>query len=759
VLGENVQAGSESSHDAPGASPRLGWRSVVAVLALYLACVAVATFPMITVLGSRLPSLSDPVEHIWTMRWYKMCLLEGRSPLRSADTHFPVGAPLGYFPPMHLQTLLFIPISDLTNNDYLSYNLIWIFGLVTTGLGSFVLAWHVLRDRAAAAFAGLVVMLGTPLLMHAHGHVELIYVGAVPLFLVGWMRFVDEPRWGRLWAATGLYWLVAMSSTYYVVLTVVPAALYVLVRAMSTGWAGLAAWIRTRLGWLLGYATVTGLGLVAIFTIQLATIAMGDPMARRESEFVHFRAPFWSYVVPTSQQALGRILHLDIYEATGFGPTIVESASYLGMATIVLLVYAAMNRVRTPGGSFWWSGLGLMVVLSLGAFLYLGARRFPLPALWLWKLFPPFRLLRVSSRFNIYAGLFAAVLAAAGLKHLLSRLPGRCARGGVFAGICTLAVADLAMIPFHPEQIPPMPAAYARIFTRHPEAALLEFPLVASASSHPLMSVCIYWQAQHRGRTSAGYTGFPNSRFDTLILHDSPFAAATMERAGYLQDPERAHFGLVANTRFLDYAWLYLAANHFDYLVLHHARAFFPGMDLHLERLEPLLRHARVFEDAATTVYDRARLEPPAQPTLVRLDGWRSTGWPDRLQFVADRHAHLALYSPDGERPMTLVVHASAFRRPRWVRLVEGDREFACWRIDPGESRSYASPPFRLPFGVHQLTLASDGDEKPSRSREAAAEGDPRPYSLRVQHLSISAVPDSQEPAQMIAEGNREQKQ
>jgi hypothetical protein len=754
---DDTQADINEGHDATDASTRLGMRTLLFVLAFYLACLAVATYPAFTALGSRLPSLSDPLTHLWTMRWYKACLLEGKSPLRCPDVQYPVGAPLGYFPPMHLQSLMYIPLSTITKNDILCYNLIWIFGFLYTGMGTFALGWHVIRDRAAACFAGLLAMLGTPMLMHAHGHLELMHVGGIPLFLVAWMRFVDQPRTGRLLGAAALYGLVAMSAHYYVVLTIFPAVLYIVVRGLSAGraGAGLRFWIRERLGWLLAFGALTVLGLLILFSLQLATIVQGEPMARPQSQFLYFRAPLWSYVVPTSFQALSRVLPVHPFEGTVYNDFLVECGSYLGIATLVLLIYAAVNRVRTPCASFLWLALAAMIVLSLGAVSQVGGVKVWLPAVWFWKWFPPFRLIRVPARFNIYACLFASILAAGGLKHLLSRCTSRAARSGVFATFCALAVADLAMIPFSQVAMPPMSGAYRWIFTRNPEATLLEVPLMASSTGFALPSVCGYWQSIHRGRTSGGYSAFPNMRYDSLVVHDSPLDVFQMERSDYLENPERTRFGLLDDARFLDYVWLDLTVNDFDFLVLHNPEPFFSGKDLHLDRLKPLLRHAHVFSDAEATVYDRAKLEPPSRPTLVRMDGWRSAGWPGELRFVAERDAHLAVYNPNSGQPLILVVDASAFLRPRSVRLIEGDREFARWRIEPGETQPYASPPFRLPSGLHRLTLASDGDERPSKSRDASSEGDLRPYSLRVTHLSLRSAVDSEAPRKTVAAGIR----
>src|SRR5947209_6137618 len=92
-------------------APPIGWRTWAVVSACYAACVGVVTYPMVTRLSTDLPSIVDPLQHLWLMRWYRTCLAEGLNPLICREVQYPVGAPIGLFSPLHLQTLLFIPIS------------------------------------------------------------------------------------------------------------------------------------------------------------------------------------------------------------------------------------------------------------------------------------------------------------------------------------------------------------------------------------------------------------------------------------------------------------------------------------------------------------------------------------------------------------------------------------------------------------------------------------------------------------------------
>ena len=271
---------ARSAETKPRAARFPGWVTLGLVLVAYLVVLSIATYPALALFRTHLPSLCDPLHHLWVMKWYSSCLLEGRSPVLCPALEYPIGVSLGQFATLHLQSLVYLVASRSLDQEAGRYNLVWVAGFLSTGLGTFVLIWYVLRHRVCAAFGGMLAMLSTPMMGHALGHLDLLYVGGVALFLVAWLRFVDRPGWGRLAAAVALYSLVAMSASYYMVMSTVPATLYL-------AWC----WWRegpgppgrvapgTRVGWLLGFAALTVLALVVVLWPQVRL--MGQARHRR----------------------------------------------------------------------------------------------------------------------------------------------------------------------------------------------------------------------------------------------------------------------------------------------------------------------------------------------------------------------------------------------------------------------------------------------------------------------------------------------
>ena len=721
---------------APGRWP--GWGVSALALGVYVAAVGVATWPVFGSFTTAFPGPpGDPLQHLWIMRWSRACLLAGRAPFFCPDIQYPVGAPLGLFSPLNLLTLIYTALEPFVGSEVVAYNVIWLVGLLGTAMGTYLLAWYVVRDRAAAVFAGLAAVLSTPMMMHAQGHLELIQLGTIPVFLIAWLRFVDRPTPGRLLAAWGAFELVVAGAAYFVVLAPVPAVWYVAWRGYQAVRRGETGWLRARVVPLLVFTALAAAAVLVLCSSQVWAATHGFKVTRPYSEFEWFGAPPWAYVVPTASHALGRLLPGRPYEGLGGnGSKAFEVASYLGVVPLALLAYAALLRVRVERGSFWWTALALLVGLSLGATLRWGPLRIDLPLGWFWSAFPPLRLIRVPARFNLPACVVAAVLASAGLRDLMARLPRGWSRVAWCAAV-VFTVVDLSVSPFMASRIPEMPAGYAVIDRIDRRAAVLDAPMVSSGLAHPLSAVCAYWQSLRGGRTTAGYSGHANVPFDQMMVNDSPFGARELADPSFLADPTRQTFGVVADVPYLDYAWLYLTAHKIDYVVLHHWAGSVHEYLVRFDRLKTALAGAKIAEDEETTVYERARLARPSGPVVLATEGWRTRrGWPGPPTRVAFETAKAVVYSPGPDRPLRVRLKASALREPREVRLLSDGVEVARWKVEPGDQQTFLSPPLRAAEGVHDLMLLSDGAARPRNHREAF---DDRltPYSLRVTGLGV----------------------
>ncbi|MEW4567447.1 hypothetical protein AB1L88_06225 [Tautonia sp. JC769] len=700
---------TEAATDPNPSTPdgRRRWWTPIAVVSLYLIAVAGATWPFVKTFATRLPSTGDPLQHLWVMRWYKQCLMEGRSPLVCPDLQYPVGAPIGNFSPLHLQSLLYLIVSTVIDNDVLCFNLLWLFGFLLTGLGTFFLARAVLRDDAAATLAGLLAMLSGPVLVHSHAHLELMYVGGFPIFFLAWMRFVDRPGGKRLAAAVAGLILLTMCAAYFLVFALFPAALYLGWKASRQPRGELRRWLVVRGAWITGFVAACLPILMVLFAGQIWNVLNGQAGIRPRAEFERYGAPWWAYVVPMPGQVLQGFVPIDLYGATR---TPGEGMAYLGVVSLLLLARAWWGRVRFQDAGFWWLSAAILFVLSLGAHLQYGLHQVAMPAGWLrdWEWFIPFRLIRVPARFKLFVPVCTGILAGAAWMQLRGRWSRPRARGLAFAAVLVVAVVDLAQVPYGAEPIPALPKAYAWLRTNHPDAAWVDIPHMNSGNANSFNARLTYWQALHGGTTTAGYSGHQNRPQDDLVSWNSPFADTRMTEASFPGLPGAEHFDLIRNADFHDYAWLYLTHHDLRFVVLHRASELPPEQ---IDRMAEALAHARCYDDGSVIVFDRELMRPPQAPVALGSEDWGGYYLLPKDGFVrlATASPAIEFVNPTPREPLVFAFEARSLTVPRQVVLKDGEREVWRWTVSPGAFELYVSPPFILPESEGQFRLESDG--------------------------------------------------
>ena len=444
-------------------------------------------------------------------------------------------------------------------------------------------------------------------------------------------------------------------------------------------------------------------------------------MTRPDAEFWIFGAPFWGYFLPSQYQWLGRAMPIDTSGLLNPGAV----SSYLGVVSLALIAYAALRRVRFDRGAYWWAVFALLMVLSLGAHVKVGGLDISLPAYWLKKYFAGFRMIRVPARFNLFAVVAASVVAAAGRKHLLAKIPSQRARVAVFGGIMALAIADLSTVPYPTTPIPPMPACYAVIRKADPGATFLDAPQFNSGA-FVLPSLCTYWQSIHGGKTSAGYTAFTNARYDNLLYFNSPFDAFKLRNPSYPVGVVSEWIELGEGVDFRSYAWLYLKVYNLRYVVVHQRPGSFPEFPVNIPRLKLFLQDSLIYEDADTAVYDREKMAPPSRPVLLYADGWGDRLYRENWRTcMVGPVGRLVVYNPTPDQPLSIGLEAASNKKDRAVTLKADGRTLARWEVSASKTSSLVSPTFFVSAGVHEMTLESDGADIPSRRETGIIESRP----------------------------------
>src|SRR5262249_34145949 len=160
--------------------------------------------------------------------------------------------------------------------------------------------------------------------------------------------------------------------------------------------------------------------------------------------------------------------------------------------------------------------------------------------------------LRVPARFNLYAALFAAVLAAAGGWHLFWRNKKFSRRNAGFSGGFLVLKMDFLIVPFPPTEISPPPRCFSCPVSGTKPPTVIDVPQFASGTACELNALYAYWQSQHHCRTTGGYSAMSNTAYDCLFYHPSPFTWEFLKDDTFLMPDSPIKVDIVRNTRFKD---------------------------------------------------------------------------------------------------------------------------------------------------------------------------------------------------------------
>ena len=381
--------------------------------ATWIAYAAVALVMMAPLTNySALGSASYPGDArliIWTLAWDNHAVLN-RLPLFDANVFYPAQRSLAYNEHLFGVSLFTLPIYAATGNAVLAYNIVWILSFVLNGV-----SMHALLRRYTgwelAAFAGsLVYTFSFYKMLHAHGHLHLVWTWLLPLSLLALHRWNDRPSVPR-----GLFWgaivtLQALTSWYMAV--IVGVANGALLLALATGWRrdGVRRFAHV------GAAAALVLICVWPFAREYRSLAPAD-----RSEAVSNSADAAAYLVPPENTWTGRVW-LDRF---GAGPRWIwgERTVFLGWTALALALCGAIVGVRRRSrlAAFYLLLALAALALSLGPAAAGGGatwRPFDLLAR-----LPAVNAFRAPARFALLVLLGVSVLVAIAADALQSRFP------------------------------------------------------------------------------------------------------------------------------------------------------------------------------------------------------------------------------------------------------------------------------------------------------------------------------------------------
>lgn len=461
--------------------------------AFYFAAFCLLTWPLITKFSTHyFADTGDGLQNIWNQWWVNKAVTElGKLPWHTEYLHYPFGISLVGHTLNPFNGFVAIPLLRALSLVQ-AHNVIVTGSFVLGGYTAFLLAYRLSGAYVPSLAAGYIFTFSSYHFARAQGHLQLVSLEWLPLFILLWDLLLSRPTIARATGAAAALFLVLLCDYYYFLYALVAGYIFLRRQAYVLK-DNLYPFKKPYLVPLSVFAAAAALlcgPLVGALTIG----SLGDPWlgAHLPEEFsldlpgLFIYGGHWRFAALT-EWYWGRL-----------PGNIHERSVHLGLSVLALLGYVWLKRKEAAvrGTGVWFLIFGLFTVLSLGPALQVWGQRVPftsLPYGWLELALPPLRMSGMPVRMVVMATLSAAVLSAAGLKLLLSGPP----RARLVAGALSLLLA----VEYLPS---PMPASQVAV----PPCvqALRDLPPGGVLDLSESLSLPLYYQTVHQQPIAFGYT-------------------------------------------------------------------------------------------------------------------------------------------------------------------------------------------------------------------------------------------------------------
>jgi hypothetical protein len=357
---------------------------------------------------------ADPALMTWFLVWWPHAIANHLNPLLTHAIWWPTGYNLAWSPSLPLVSVLFTPIT-VTLGPVAAFNTVCLLSLPLDAWCAFTLYSYVTQRYWPSFLGGYIFgfsayMLGQ--LIAGHLHMLIVFLVPLAAYLV-LRRLADD-----------------MAERRFVLLLVLLITTQFLLSIEIFATASIFGTIALLLGWSQG-SVETGerisTSLKAIALSYVCALIVVSPFVYYLFGFGFSHKPIFppdfysadllSFLIPTQVNELGRLATFQSISGRFFNGWLAEAGSCLGLPLILIAGGYTVSHWRTAQGKFLFYCLIITIVLSLGPFLHVASRSFPIALPWL-----PFVQLPVINnalpvRFSMYATLVLALIASLWLAN------------------------------------------------------------------------------------------------------------------------------------------------------------------------------------------------------------------------------------------------------------------------------------------------------------------------------------------------------
>ena len=505
-------------------------KATAAALLLFVVLSLVLTYPLPFHLADAVEDRQDALLNVWITAWDGHQLVSDPLHLFDANIFHPYPRTLAYSELLLGNGVLALPITAVSGNPVLGYNVALLLSFFLSGFGTYLLVLKLTRSPGAGVVAGAIFAFCSYRMTNL-AQAQLLTTQWMPLALLSLVQLLRRPRSRHAVTLVLFFCLQALSSFYYAFLLALAviglAAGSLILRPLSS-----VSRLRSLLLHLLA-AAICCTVVILPFALPYFQVQHELGFERTLADSEPFSASLRQYLmVPPDSVIHGWWLPSDDTPIAGGYPV---DALFPGLVALALGLWGLIRgrgRVR-------WFFLALLVVafvLSLGPRLYLAPGQpagleLPLPYAWFYAVVPGFKALRAPARFDALAMLSLAALAGYGVASL-QRGPGQGWKPAVLVGL--VVVESLVWPAAHAEPVPVgdgVPPVYRWLAEQAVEEGgeprparsdpILELPMAFTPGGPQLDYQ--YLSTYHWRTTPDGYSGFIPPKHGQIVYEMERF--------------------------------------------------------------------------------------------------------------------------------------------------------------------------------------------------------------------------------------------
>lgn len=436
------------------------------------------TFPGITTINTKIiGDHGDGWQNIWNINHIKNSIEHKTNLYHTDKLHYPNGTALYLHtlsPALNsIGSLLYV----ITNNIILSYNLLVILILSINPVISYFFLRKISSSSKMSLIGAYVFSFSPYVLGHALGHINLIFVGIIPLVALTFLNIYKKPIFKNyLWHTCALC-IATFSSLYYLIFSLLLIGAYTLYKSVE---------LKKPQPIIKAILTTTPFAiLTSPFWIQIINQTINTELVVHNPE--KWSADILAFFTPSSIQSIG-VFFTEI--TNNFSGNNAEGNLYLGITVMLISLFTLF---KNPNKKTILAGIGAFITatLALGMHLHINGTitNIPLPYNLLYKTTPLIEVTGVPMRFTIITLFFLAIIISESEK-LLSKKK-------IIIPLITICIAlEFITIPFKTYQHPNT-EFYTQIQNQSDSFTILDL--------HKNPTATLYYQTIHNKPIIGGY--------------------------------------------------------------------------------------------------------------------------------------------------------------------------------------------------------------------------------------------------------------